>query len=821
MDDLLNEFLAETAENLQAVEPILVHWERNPEDRAALNAIFRLVHTIKGTCGFVGLPRLERIAHAAETPLGRVRDGALAMSPALVTEVLAAVDAIKRILAALAASGAEPVGSDDALVARLGTIAEGVTPAPAAAPDDDQGDRRFESRDRGPSTIRVSVDLLEQMMTSVSELVLTRNEMMQLARAHQGDVYAGVMQRISAQVSSLQEQVMRTRMQPVANAWSALPRMVRGLCAELGKQIDLDLVGGDTELDRQVLELVKDPLAHMVRNAADHGIERPEERQAAGKRSAGRIRVIAFQEGGHIIIELSDDGRGIDTERLRRKAVDMGILSAADAETMTRAQMERLIFHPGLTTAKTVTSISGRGVGMDIVKANIERIGGTIHVESSSGNGTVFTLRIPLTLAIMPVLIVGVGSGRFALPQMSVVEIVDVGPDSDHVVEQLQGASVLRLRGRLLPLIDLGACLGLDAATDARFLVVVRAGTATYGIIVSELFDTEEVVVKPVASLIADIDIYAGNAILGDGHVIMILDSNGMAAHWVDAAFERAAPEDAGDQAAAQGERDAMLLFKAAGHEALAVPLSLVARIEDFPAARIEHARDATIVQYRGDLLRLVTVDGAAIEPGRARYPVLVFTDGTSSVGLVIDEICDVIEDVVDLHMADASDSRLATAVVGGRVAEVLDVAHYLNRAGGRRPGVHAARSSQAGASILVIDDSAFFRNMLRPLLQAAGHDVVTAATAEEALALRERGERFDLILSDIEMPGLSGLEFARMVRADSSGWASVPLVALSSVSSQQAAAQGLAAGFDAYIAKFDRSQLLRALDEQMQRKVA
>jgi two-component system chemotaxis sensor kinase CheA len=473
MDDLLTDFLTETTESLAEADLALVKLEQEPEDTATLSLIFRLVHTIKGTCGFLGLPRLEKVAHSAENVLGRVRDGALKATPDLVTGVLVALDRIKAIVAELAATGQEPSGDDSTLIADLDAISEGKTvaaaavpqpapaPAPAAAPpppakakakpkpvveaaalepapqpapppapapptaaEAPPAEPQATEAALAAQTIRVGVDVLENLMTLVSELVLTRNQLLQVARRQENSDFTGPLQRLSHITSDLQEGVMKTRMQPIGIAWNKLPRIVRDLSRELGKKIDLVMIGAETELDRQVLELIKDPLTHMIRNSGDHGLETPAERRAAGKPETGRITLNAFHEGGHIVIEINDDGRGLPVDRIKAKVLSKGLATEAELAAMSDEAIQRFIFRAGFSTAAAITAVSGRGVGMDVVKTNIERIGGTIDLKSRPGDGTIFTIKIPLTLAIVSALIVQAAEERFAIPQISVVELV-------------------------------------------------------------------------------------------------------------------------------------------------------------------------------------------------------------------------------------------------------------------------------------------------------------------------------------------------------------------------------------------------------------
>ncbi len=451
MDDLLADFLTETNESLAELDVALVTLERTPNDEATLGFIFRLVHTIKGTCGFLGLPRLERVAHAGENILGKIRDKALTVSPDIISQVLAALDRIKMIVAHLAATGSEPAGDDSVLIATLNATAAGQTAAPAASPEAAAPEEIEEPETPVPEpvaaapepaipqtapaaaaqTIRVTVDVLEDLMTLVSELVLTRNQLLQLARTQENGHFSVPLQRLSHITSDLQEGVMKTRMQPIGNAWNKLPRLVRDLSREMNKKIELTMLGAETELDRQVLELIKDPLTHMVRNSGDHGLETPAERKAAGKAETGRITLNAFHEGGHIIIEISDDGRGLAVDRIKAKALSNGLATEAELAGMSDDQIARFIFRAGLSTAAKVTAVSGRGVGMDVVKTNIEKIGGTIDLKNRPGHGTTFTIKIPLTLAIVSALIVEAGRERFAIPQLSVVELVRARREAD------------------------------------------------------------------------------------------------------------------------------------------------------------------------------------------------------------------------------------------------------------------------------------------------------------------------------------------------------------------------------------------------------
>ncbi len=530
------------------------------------------------------------------------------------------------------------------------------------------------------------MDVLDNLMTLVSELVLTRNQLLQLARGSQDSAFAAPLQRLSHVTSDLQEGVMKTRMQPIGNAWNKLPRLVRDLARDLGKPIELAMLGAETELDRQVLELIKDPLTHMVRNSADHGLEPPAERRAAGKPETGRIMLNALHEGGHIIIEVADDGRGLPVERIRTKALAQGLATEAELTAMTEAQIQRFIFDAGFSTAAEVTAVSGRGVGMDVVRTNIERIGGTIDLTSLPGQGTTFIIKIPLTLAIVSALVVQAGTERFAIPQMSVMELVRAGRPGEagaaSVIEWIHETPVLRLRGRLLPLVNLADLLELEGAGAAGIIVVVQVGTALLGIIVDRVFDAEEIVVKPVAPMLRQITVFSGNTILGDGSVIMILDPNGIArASGIGAGGDTRREAVAASEGTASGTRTAMLLFRAGSARPLAVPLGLVARLEQIPRERIETSGGSLVVQYRGHLMPLVALsDQSADLPAPPTHPVLVFADGERSAGLIVDEIVDVVEDRLEIELSATRPGLLGTAVIDGHATDVIDTAYWLAR---------------------------------------------------------------------------------------------------------------------------------------------
>ena len=869
MDDLIQEFLTETTESLNALDLDIVKLEQNPNDKDLIGRIFRLVHTVKGTCGFLGLPRLETVAHRSENVLGRYRDGSLKVETSSVSLILEAFDRIKMIVAGIAATGKEPEGNDDDLTSRLDLVYEGksapepVAAAPApivvAAPAEPVADEfgfvpvRAEDTVAAPvaasapapivaaapsaaaiasvataaapameeKSLRVSVDVLENLMTMVSELVLTRNQLLQILRTETNSPFTAPLQRLSLVVSDLQEGVMQTRMQPIGNAWGKLPRIVRDISHELGKKINLDMRGAETELDRQVLDLIKDPLTHMVRNSADHGIEKPAERLTEGKPEEGVILLNAFHEGGHIIIEISDDGKGLNTDRIRQKAVEKGVATEEQVRTMTDNQVQQFIFAAGFSTAEKVTAVSGRGVGMDVVRTNIEKIGGTIEMKSVYRQGTTFTIKIPLTLAIVSALIIETGGERYAIPQIGVRELVRLNSNGENRLEEINGAPVMRLRDRLLPLVSLRRVLKLgdDAPKNtSQQVIVAQVGAYQFGIIVDRVFDTEEIVVKPVSPVLKGIRVFSGNTILGDGSVILILDPNGIAqtlGDVVSGVDKRQKETTAAQQEDAR--KTALLVFKAGDGAPRAVPLALVSRLEEVELSKIEESGNRKVVQYRGKLMPLIPFNEKLKLRNGGKQPVLVFADRERSMGLMVDEIIDIVEEKIDVQMASENNfGLLGSAIIHGQAMDVIDVGHFLGIAHSDWFGAKTTFTAEKASKkrILLVDDSPFFRNMLSPMLSVAGYQVMTVEDAQEALKLCQTGENFDVIISDIEMPGMSGFEFAEQVKADGSNWRNTPLLALSSHATPQDLDRGKAAGFDDYIAKFDRDALLKSIAE-------
>ncbi|MET0765825.1 MAG: chemotaxis protein CheA [Blastococcus sp.] len=782
LDDIVEEFLVESHENLDQLDSDLVALEQDPNSRERLSSIFRTIHTIKGTSGFLAFNRLEEVTHVGENMLSRLRDGELALTPTRTSVLLQMVDTVRSLLTSIEASGGEGPVDVSAVVAAITAAMEDqpaapavpaqrtaapakatkatatrapakaaaakapakaaakkttarkattprTTPAAPAAGTPDEApeqvpapvlvDERPEGanalmpqptveesapadtaaehadteaapaaagdqarRGVADSTIRVDVDLLDELMLLVGELVLTRNQIVQnVARQTDTDLIRSS-QRLNLIASELQEGVMKTRMQPIDHIWSKLPRVVRDLGLQLKKSIRLEMEGRETELDKTLLEAVKDPLTHLVRNSVDHGIEAPEARKAAGKPAEGVLTLRARHESGQVVVEVADDGAGIDPVKLGAKAVERGLVTAAQLDRMGPADILQLIFLPGFSTASAVTNVSGRGVGMDVVKTNIEAIGGTIEVESDPGAGTVCRLRIPLTLAIVPALTVECASDRYAIPQISLQELVSLDAEkAANAVEEVGGAQVYRLRGELLPLVRLTDVLGLASERHDGHVViaVLRSEGRRFGLVVDRVINTEEIVVKAVGGQLKAIGLYSGATVLGDGTVALILDVQALArrALRTETTERQESRASVSEAAAAETERQRMLLASIGGGRRVAIPLDTVTRLEQVRSDSVEKVGNREVVQYRGQILPIVRLDrhlGAYGENDREVLEVIVYADHGRSVAIVVEEILDIVDGEAAVR-SDIDDlGLLGSAVLGDKVTELLDV---------------------------------------------------------------------------------------------------------------------------------------------------
>jgi len=767
LDDIAKEFVTESRENLDRLDQDFVDLENNPQDKERLASIFRAVHTVKGTCGFLGFSKLELVAHAGENLLSKLRDGSLSLSGDMTNALLATVDAIREMLNIIDATGNDGDRDYPELRATLAGLQEGkgniaqapCVSAPVAKTPEDKASslitpdwdpfaeleeaksqaqqKQLEAEQKTPepapiqtsapvvlakpisehpvsaetktatpvtdTSIRVDVDLLDKLMNLVGELVLTRNQVVQFGGQFEDSSLSSALQRLSLITTDLQEGVMKTRMQPVGNAWSKFPRVVRDLALSCNKQIRLEMFGKETELDKSLIEAIRDPLTHMVRNAVDHGIETPEKRRQLGKPEEGTLTLRAYHEGGHVIIEISDDGAGIDKDKVILKAMEKNIISVSDARTMSDRDAINLLFMPGFSTAEKVTNVSGRGVGMDVVKTNIEKIGGAVDINNRPGHGSTFKVTIPLTLAIVPALIITSQDEKYAVPQMSLVELVRLdGKQVKTSVEMVGGAPVYRLRGKLLPLVCLrdvlsgGKGLQITERTKGSDLniVVLQANDRQFGLVVDQVRDSQEIVVKPLGHLLHDLSIYAGVTILGDGKVALILDTAELAVI--------AGIDSKGNGHAHEGERinnsesseevHQLLVCTLADGGRVAIPLSLVTRLEKLDQSSIERTGNKHVVQYRNEIMPLIDVASALSESAHKSYfdtqnaektlvDVVVYTLRNQNVGLVVKSILDIVESSLSVQGKSSREGVVSTVALHDHVVEVLDINRLLRKA--------------------------------------------------------------------------------------------------------------------------------------------
>jgi two-component system chemotaxis sensor kinase CheA len=734
MDDLLADFVAETREMLEAVEGELVAWEADPADTARLDAIFRFVHTVKGNCGFFEFPRLEKLSHAAESALAEVRAGRRQPGPHLVNAVLAVIDRIAEMVAAIEAGEDLPEGGDERLIAAL-----------EPENDEEPGEQRIghagaERRPTGSNgvqrSIRLPVDLLDRLMSGVSDMVLARNDLARRLRAAGNQpTIDGPFDRLSAILDDVREGVTRMRMQRIEHLYNALPRLVRDLSSELGKQVMIDLEGGEVELDREMIETVRDPLTHIIRNAIDHGIETPSHRLAAGKREIGLLSLSARQAGNRIAIVIRDDGAGFDVDRIAAKAVANGIATTAEVEAMTRQQKLALVFEPGLSTAEQVSEVSGRGVGMDVVRANLEKVGGSIEIDSEPGQGTVLSLQLPLTLSIVAALTVSCGDGRFAIPR-SYIEEIARGSSSALAIENLGEAPFVTFRDVRIPCVRLATVLGLPETTPlahCTYVFVRLARGDLYALAVDRVLDNEDLVVKPLAPAIMATGIYSGSTLLDDGHPILMLDMPNIAQiYGLGVAGSRGARSsvEPAERARAARQIPQAIVFRDLAGKRRAIRMEAVLRIQSIAPDAVTRDGDTVHATLDGAILPLAGFDIADAEiAGCERITVMRLGDGASELLLAVGEIentAGISDAVVPVAGEDLLEGH---TLIEGDPAGLVD-AHALF-ARHARALVPARRPR---CRLPVADDWAC--TFLAPLVEAAGYEIAEDGEADVAFAV-------------------------------------------------------------------------------------
>lgn len=999
MDDLLQEFIAETIESLAEIDQQLLELEATPENEDLIRSIFRTLHTIKGTCGFLGLTRMEGVAHASETLLGKMRDRKLSFTPTIGTALFEALDRLKDIVEAVElnqnytdptpdqdlvnlllalseeaaesppeapaeeviesefvenfepqespedvssketspaseapqkdiSSSAEKILGDEVPIDQLDDLFADInTPhkekaAQDASQDASQGDEPEATQDpsqeeskaadegdssqaeplneapavtptetassppqdspkspeppspptnQAPSTdgknlaqspksveiepvkpqtkapqrpatdanqsIRVGLNVLDNLINLVSELVLTRNQLVQLFQAEkQNQIVDTALSRLSYITAELQDEVMKTRMQPIDSAWIKFPRMLRDLTRDSSKKINLVQEGGSTEVDRQVLELIKDPLTHMIRNSADHGIETPDVRKESGKPEEGTIKIKAYHEGGHIIMEMSDDGHGLDSQKLKSKAIEKGLFTPLEAGSMSERQLQSVIFMPGFSTAAAVTNVSGRGVGMDVVRSNIEKLGGSIDLSSTLGKGTNFTVKIPLTLTIISAVILEVRGERVAVPQISITELHRIGSRSTKRIEFVKDTAVLRLRDELIPIIDLAQEIGMPPIIDKdntadTYVVITRIGATQFGIVVDKIFDTQEIVVKPLSKMIGDIKLFSGSTILGDGSIVLIIDPNTLASKITD---NRNADLNAANNQIVKKSKEldkTLLLIFDAHQKRYGIPLCLVSRITEYNIHNVERLENLYIIHYNDTLLPIVFLNGTppALEPDAldengdphpGNFPMLVFSDRGRSMAIAIEEIISIEDLRLEIEFSAKTTGALGSTIVNDTTTLIIDIEYYIKSVFPNWFDDDSPNRSRMTEKprLLFVEDSSFFKNLMIPLFSLSGFQIVMVDNGVEGLKVLEEDKNFNAVVTDIEMPEMDGYEFAQEIRKRSS-LVHMPIIALSSKVSEEDVQHGIECGFTSHLSKTDQKVILEVLEQYKRKK--
>lgn len=913
--EVIDEFLTECEELIEDVFDKLRKIEKDGFDDDHINAIYRSIHTVKGSSQLFGFSLIGKISHSMETALDPVRHKIMPLEQRLIDEIYKGMELTSRLIAGVRADGSEPnlsseiadiapriighaaaamnalmplpgealvtpadLSHDNSMLQKKPAATSEVkvepvsparepqpkidTPAPVipepvaevveikpkptpkpkiedSKPSPQPRNKTMESKttkasDKGDNgTIRVNVNLLDNLMNRVGELVLIRNQVLQFSKLNNDDEFLKLSQRLNVVTAELQDDAMKTRMQPIGSILTKFHRVTRDLAKELGKEVDLELIGKDTELDKTLIEAVKDPLTHIVRNCVDHGLESTEDRAASGKPAAGKVVIKSYQEGGQIIIEIKDDGKGIDASVIGAKAVEKGVLSGEALANMSEQDIQSLIFAPGFSTAAKVSNISGRGVGMDVVKTNIEKIGGHVEVQSEVGKGTSMLLKIPLTLAIVPAMVVATKGEVFAVPQVKVVELVRV---EDSVqgkgIEFLQGKPVYRLRGNLLPLLNLAQVLGLPDAdvidkNDAVNIIVINVDNQLVGLIVDEILDSADIVVKPLSKFLKRITVYSGATIMGDGRVILILDANGLTRSMNhEAALEATTNYGHETKDELHDEISEYLHFDVGLESTCSVPLCLVHRLEEFNSKSISVTGNQRVIKYRGTLLPLISVrealGGTPFDYDSERdVPVIVVSKGEKPFGLVVEQILDVVamDSQIDSSIKD-NDNMLGSVIYDEDVIVVIDALTIIQQLQSKfitQEEVvkqEQAENLRKNHNILITDDIAFFRNQVFKALNEAGYNVDIDVDGQQAFNRFSKAENghYSLIVSDIEMPNLDGLGLAKAVRGHENG-KSIPMIAVTTRSSSRDIEKGKKAGFDVYLEKLDPIRLVSEVD--------
>ncbi len=940
-DEILQGFIEESLEHLADIETDLLAIEKAGAniDENLVNKVFRAAHSIKGGAGFMGLTVIQELSHAMENILGMIRSRKLVPNPEIVNVLLQGSDKLEAMINNIQVSNDEditehliplnaiaegnarqPAAPKLAIVAEPMITAtaepvrtEAIPPEPVPEPEPETAPvvavkadppvvaatpispiaptTASETTSAAPpvktdSSLRVHVSLLDSLMTLAGELVLSRNQLLQTIGSNDLRNAEAVGQRIDLITSELQEAIMLTRMQPIGNVFSKFPRVVRDLSKQLNKTIELTIVGNDVELDKTIIESINDPLTHLIRNSVDHGIEMPSDRKLIGKSEKGIIILKAYHEAGQVVIQILDDGKGLDGEALAASAISKGLITAEQALIMSDKEKVNLIFLPGFSMAKKVTDVSGRGVGMDVVKTNLDKLGGQVEIVSEVGNGTTISIKLPLTLAIIPCQIITTGGERYAIPQVNLEELLRIPANQvKKRVEKVGNAEVVRLRGNLLPLIRLADVIEADrtywdqaeneqkedrrgsiadrrgkispyfhsseeqeegdksinaeraipdrrqAAASALNIVVVSTSSMKYGLIVDRLQDSEEIVIKPLGRHLQQCKGYAGATIMGDGRIALILDVTNLArmAHLTSVDGTDRANEvamAAAELKRSQKDKQALLIFRNSEHEQFAVPLNQVERIEKIQRSEIENMGGRRVMQYRGGSLALITVnDIATVHPlaDQEELLVIVFHICSKPIGLLAIGPIDAIEITSEVDGTTLKQPGImGSIIIDGNTTMLVDVFEIVQSLYpdwfAEKPVFEADQHSGAIPTVLIAEDSNFFRNQVKSYMTESGYKVIEGADGAIAWdLLQKHADEISIIVTDIEMPNMNGFELTETIRKNPK-YNNIPIIALTTLAADEDVAKGKAVGIDEYHIKLDKEKLMACVHDYIKR---
>lgn len=846
-DEVMDEFLAEVEDNIESISKKLQQIEKKTYDKELLDNLYRDVHSLKGSAYLFSFQKMGDVAHAMESSLEGVRNGTHIPSERLLDCLFKSL----RVLEALAGKMKNKESDESfakvipVVVNALAALAEKLEKVPSEVsvseevllvevpkPQETVMTTPAQKEAEVASSIRVPVSILDNLMTLMGEMVLVRNQVVQYGNRTEDLEFSSMSKRLNVVTSEIQEEMMKTRMQPIGNVLEKFNRVVRDLSHDLQKKINLVIQGAETELDKSLLESVKDPLTHIVRNSCDHGIELPEIRKQSGKPETGTIVIKSYHEGGQVVIEITDDGKGLHKDQLIKKALEKGIINSAQSLTISDKEAFELIMAPGFSTAAQITNVSGRGVGMDVVRTNIEKIGGTVELSGKAGTGTSIKIKIPLTLAIVPALIVKCGSGTFAIPQVKIEELVRVAPESENKIELLHGAPVFRLRGDILPLVDLNKILKLQEekiSYQDRILniAILNAETFSFGVIVDEIQDTVDIVVKPLNRLLKSLQVYAGATILGDGTLSLIFDVMGLAkVTQIGQSKEKSSKADESKNAKMSEIQD-LILFKLNSKTKHALALNYVQRLEEFDEKNVEYSGDQRVIRYRDNILPLLSInEQLGYEFNRKEkdsLAVIVIERAGKLYGLEVNEILDTfstrieIKEPIKKHLGIFgninTDEELIVVVDPYDLITKAFQLENMDTKFDLSTETHAQSLAEKSGTILLVEDTVYFRKAIKAVLEKRGYTVLLAQDGQEALEILNKESNIDLIVSDIEMPRMNGFQMAKEIRKHST-YSKIPMLAVSSKADKDYRREGMNSGFDMYLEKLKPEVLLAAISE-------